>query len=70
VQQRLVDVVVELADEVGAVTVAEEVETLDETLALRSAGVRAAHGWLFGRARPGFAAPSAEVCEWLRLRGV
>ncbi len=67
VQRRLVDVVVELADEVGAVTVAEEVETLDETVALRDAGIRAAQGWLFGRARPGFAAPSAEVCEWLRL---
>jgi EAL domain-containing protein (putative c-di-GMP-specific phosphodiesterase class I) len=64
-QQRLVDIVVELADEVGAVTLAEDVETLDETLALRSAGVRTAQGWLFGRARPGFAAPSAEVCQWL-----
>jgi EAL domain-containing protein (putative c-di-GMP-specific phosphodiesterase class I) len=69
VQQRLVDLVVDLAESVGAVTVAGEVESLDETCTLRDAGVRAAQGWLFGRARPGFAAPSVEVCEWLRLSG-
>jgi EAL domain-containing protein (putative c-di-GMP-specific phosphodiesterase class I) len=66
IQQRLIDVVVELADGLGAATLAEEVESLDEAQALRSGGVRTATGWLFGRARPGYVPPSAEVCEWLR----
>jgi EAL domain-containing protein (putative c-di-GMP-specific phosphodiesterase class I) len=65
-QRRLIDVVVELADGTGAATLAEEVESLDEALALRTAGVRMAQGWLFGRARPGYVPPSAEVSEWLR----
>jgi EAL domain-containing protein (putative c-di-GMP-specific phosphodiesterase class I) len=67
VRQRLVDVVVELGDEIGATTLAEEVESLDETQVLRALGVRMAQGWLFGRARVGFPPPPAEVCEWLRL---
>lgn len=67
-QQRLIDVVVELADGTGALTLAEEVESLDEVLALRSAGVRMGQGWLFGRARPGYVPPSAEVSEWLRVQ--
>lgn len=70
VRQRLVDVVVELADDLGAATLAEEVESLDETQTLRSLGVRMAHGWLFGRARPGFPPPPTEVCEWLRLQQI
>jgi EAL domain-containing protein (putative c-di-GMP-specific phosphodiesterase class I) len=70
VRQRLVDVVVELADEIGAATLAEEVESLDETQVLRALGVRMAQGWLFGRARVGFPAPPGEVCEWLRLHSV
>jgi EAL domain-containing protein (putative c-di-GMP-specific phosphodiesterase class I) len=65
-RQRLIDVVVALADGAGAATLAEEVETPDEVLALRAAGVRMAQGWLFGRARPGFVPPSSEICEWLR----
>jgi EAL domain-containing protein (putative c-di-GMP-specific phosphodiesterase class I) len=68
VRQRLVDVVVELADDIGAATLAEEVETLDETQMLRSLGVRMANGWLFGRARAGYPPPPTEVCEWLRLQ--
>jgi len=68
VRQRLVDVAVELADNTGAATLAEEVETLDEAQALRSLGVRMAQGWLFGRPRPGFSPPPTEVCEWLRLQ--
>jgi EAL domain-containing protein (putative c-di-GMP-specific phosphodiesterase class I) len=66
IQQRLIDVVVELADGTGAATLAEEVESPDEALALRAAGVRMAQGWLFGRARPGYVPPSAEVTGWLR----
>jgi EAL domain-containing protein (putative c-di-GMP-specific phosphodiesterase class I) len=67
-RQRLVDVVVEFADDIGAGTLAEEVESLDETQMLRTLGVRMANGWLFGRARTGFAPPPTEVCEWLRLQ--
>jgi EAL domain-containing protein (putative c-di-GMP-specific phosphodiesterase class I) len=66
IQQRLIDVVVELADGIGAATLGEEVETLDEARTLRARGVRIAQGWLFGRARPGFVPPAAEVSEWLR----
>jgi EAL domain-containing protein (putative c-di-GMP-specific phosphodiesterase class I) len=68
IRQRLVDGVVELADDLGAATLAEEVESLDETQMLRSLGIRMADGWLFGRARTGFAPPPTEVCEWLRLQ--
>lgn len=68
IRQRLVDVVVELAEDTGAATLAEEVESLDETQMLRSLGVRMANGWLFGRARTGFSPPPTEVCEWLRLQ--
>jgi EAL domain-containing protein (putative c-di-GMP-specific phosphodiesterase class I) len=70
VRQRLVDVVVELADDCGAITLAEEVETLEETQVLRSLGVRMAAGWLFGRPRTGFVPPPPEVCEWLRLQQI
>jgi EAL domain-containing protein (putative c-di-GMP-specific phosphodiesterase class I) len=68
IQQRLIEVVVELADGIGAATLAEEVETLDEARTLRAGGVRVAQGWLFGRARPGFVPPAAEVSEWLRVQ--
>jgi EAL domain-containing protein (putative c-di-GMP-specific phosphodiesterase class I) len=67
IRQHLIDVVVELAQTLGANALAEEVETMDEAYALRAAGVRMAQGWLFGRPRPGFAPPSAEVSEWLRV---
>ena len=70
IRQRLVDIVVELADDLGAASLAEEVESLDETQMLRTLGVRMASGWLFGRARPGFLAPPTEVCEWLRLQQI
>jgi EAL domain-containing protein (putative c-di-GMP-specific phosphodiesterase class I) len=70
IRQRLVDTVVELADDLGAASLAEEVESLDETQMLRTLGVRMASGWLFGRARPGFLPPPTEVCEWLRLQQI
>jgi EAL domain-containing protein (putative c-di-GMP-specific phosphodiesterase class I) len=66
IQQRLIDVVVTLADSLGAATLAEEVENLHEAQALRSRGVRTAHGWLFGRHRTGFIPPSPQVSDWLR----
>jgi EAL domain-containing protein (putative c-di-GMP-specific phosphodiesterase class I) len=67
VRRRLVENVVDLAEELGAAVLAEDVESLDEASVLRGCGVRLASGWLFGRARPGFAPPSPEVCEWLRV---
>jgi EAL domain-containing protein (putative c-di-GMP-specific phosphodiesterase class I) len=67
VRRRLVENVVDLAEELGAAVLAEDVESLDEASVLRGCGVRLASGWLFGRARPGFVTPSAEVCEWLRV---
>jgi EAL domain-containing protein (putative c-di-GMP-specific phosphodiesterase class I) len=70
VRQRLTDVIVELAEDSGATTLAEEVESLNETQTLRALGVRMADGWLFGRPRRGFAPPPAQVCEWLRLQQI
>lgn len=67
VRRRLVETVVDLAEDLGAAVLAEDVESLDEAGVLRSSGARLASGWLFGRARPGFATPSPEVCEWLRI---
>ncbi|MBT0772384.1 EAL domain-containing protein [Kineosporia sp. J2-2] len=66
-RRRLVENVVDLAEELGAAVLAEDVESLDEAGALRGCGVRLGSGWLFGRARPGFTPPSPEVCEWLRI---
>lgn len=66
-RRRLVENVVDLAEDLGAAVLAEDVESLDEASVLRGCGVRLASGWLFGRARPGFAPPSPEVCEWLRV---
>jgi len=66
-RRRLVENVVDLAEDLGAAVLAEDVESLAEASVLRGCGVRLASGWLFGRARPGFAAPSPEVCEWLRV---
>lgn len=43
---------VELAGAVGAVTVAEHVETADQAQALRELGVDYGQGWLFGRPGP------------------
>ncbi len=70
VRQRIVDTAVELAEDLGAATLAEEVESLDETQMLRTLGVRMAQGWLFGRSRSGFPPPPTEVCEWLRLQQI
>ncbi|MCD5349607.1 EAL domain-containing protein [Kineosporia mesophila] len=67
VRRRLVENVVDLAEDLGAAVLAEDVESLDEASVLRGCGVRLASGWLFGRARPGFTPPSPEVCEWLRV---
>ncbi|WP_460624416.1 EAL domain-containing protein [Kineosporia babensis] len=67
VRRRLIENVVDLAEELGAAVLAEDVESLDEASVLRGSGVRLGSGWLFGRARPGFANPSPEVCEWLRV---
>jgi len=66
VRDRLVRLVVSMAEAMGAVVQAEGVESLDDCRQLQEVGVRLAQGWLFGRARPSFLPPAAEVATWLR----
>lgn len=66
VLDRLLRLVVGMAEELGAVVLAEGLESLDDARHLQFVGVRMAQGWLFGRARPSFIPPSAEVVTWLR----
>jgi EAL domain-containing protein (putative c-di-GMP-specific phosphodiesterase class I) len=56
-QQTLVRFLVDLCGQLGAVVVAEGIETVDEFAAVRDAGVRFVQGYLF--ARPGFPLPKA-----------
>lgn len=65
-RDRLIRLVVAVAQELGTTVLAEGVEALEDTRFLQFAGVRMAQGWLFGRARPGFLPPSDEVTAWLR----
>jgi EAL domain-containing protein (putative c-di-GMP-specific phosphodiesterase class I) len=58
-QQRLVENIVRLCADMGALIVAEGIETLDEWNALRDTGVDLAQGYLF--ARPGFPLPEVKV---------
>jgi EAL domain-containing protein (putative c-di-GMP-specific phosphodiesterase class I) len=58
-QQRLVENIVRLCADMGALIVAEGIETLDEWNALRETGVDLAQGYLF--ARPGFPLPEVKV---------
>ncbi len=66
VSNRLVRLVVGMADDMGAVVQAEGVESLDDARYLQGVGVRLAQGWLFGRARPSLQPPPGEVSSWLR----
>lgn len=66
VLDRLLRLVVGMAEELGAVVLAEGLESLDDARHLQLVGVRMAQGWLFGRARPSFVPPSVEVVTWLR----
>jgi EAL domain-containing protein (putative c-di-GMP-specific phosphodiesterase class I) len=66
VRDRLVRLVVSLAEESGAAVQAEGVEALEDARFLQFVGVRMGQGWLFGRARPGFLPPSSEVTAWLQ----
>ncbi|MBK6874352.1 MAG: EAL domain-containing protein [Kineosporiaceae bacterium] len=66
VRDRLIRLVVTMAQGMGAVVQAEGVESLDDARHLQAVGVRLAQGWLFGRARPSFLSPAAEVSTWLR----
>lgn len=52
---------VEMANELGLVTVAEGVESMQELLLLRACGCTLAQGWLFAKAMPG-----PEMAAWLR----
>ncbi len=63
---RLVRLAVSTAEDAGSAVVAVGVETLEDARFLQYVGVRLAQGWLFGRARPGFLAPSPEVTSWVR----
>jgi EAL domain-containing protein (putative c-di-GMP-specific phosphodiesterase class I) len=58
-QQRLVENIVRLCADMGALIVAEGIETLEEWNALRDTGVDLAQGYLF--ARPGFPLPEVKV---------
>jgi EAL domain-containing protein (putative c-di-GMP-specific phosphodiesterase class I) len=55
-QQRLVSATVRLCEQLGAVIVAEGVETPEEFMAVRDAGAHYGQGYLF--ARPGFPLPT------------
>jgi EAL domain-containing protein (putative c-di-GMP-specific phosphodiesterase class I) len=66
VRDRLVRLVVSMAEGMGAVVQAEGIESLDDARHMQVVGVRLAQGWLFGRARPSFLPPAAEVATWLR----
>jgi EAL domain-containing protein (putative c-di-GMP-specific phosphodiesterase class I)/AmiR/NasT family two-component response regulator len=54
---------VEMASELGLVTVGEGVESPDELAVLEDCGCTLAQGWLFAKAMP-----AAEVTQWLRAR--
>jgi EAL domain-containing protein (putative c-di-GMP-specific phosphodiesterase class I) len=66
VRDRLVRLVVSMAEGIGAVVQAEGIECLEDARHMQVVGVRLAQGWLFGRARPSFLPPTAEVATWLR----
>ena len=63
---RLVTLLVDLADELGASLLAQGVEALEDARYLQSVGVGMAQGWLFGRPQPGLVPPSSDACTWIR----
>ncbi len=65
-RERVVKLIVSIAADFGAAVQAVGVEALEDARLLQFIGVRMAQGWLFGRARPGFLPPSAEVTAWLK----
>jgi len=65
VLDRLVRLVVRMADDLGATVLAEGIEDLRDAGHLQFGGVALGQGWLFGRARPGLRAPSPDVAAWL-----
>ena len=52
---------VEMASELGLVTVAEGVESSEELKVLKECGCTFAQGWLFAKAMPG-----VELAAWLK----
>lgn len=58
VRRRLVATVVDFTADLGGTVLAEGIEAVADARSLRDLGVRLGQGWLFGRARPGFAPPS------------
>lgn len=65
-RDRLIRLVISLAEQMGAVVLAEGVESLDDARHMQELGVRLSQGWLFGRARPTLTPPAPEVANWLR----
>ena len=66
VRDRVIRVVVQVADEMGAVVLAEGLEGLDDARHLQRVGVRLAQGWLVGRPRPSLTPPPGQVATWLQ----
>jgi EAL domain-containing protein (putative c-di-GMP-specific phosphodiesterase class I) len=66
VRDRLIRLVISMAESMGAVVQAEGVESLDDARHMQVVGARLAQGWLFGRARPSLMPPAPEVSTWLR----
>jgi len=64
-QQALIALVVDLADDLGGSVLADGVETLGELVTLRGLGVRWAQGWLLGPLRPAFHPLSIDLAGWL-----
>ena len=66
VRDRVIRSIVQVAEDLGAVLLAEGLEGLDDARHLQRVGVRLAQGWLVGRPRPSLTPPSPQVCTWLQ----
>ncbi len=66
VRDRVIRLMVQVADEMGAVVLAEGLEGLDDARHLQRVGVRLAQGWLVGRPRPSLTPPPGQVATWLQ----
>jgi hypothetical protein len=66
VRERLMRLVVQIAGDIGAVTLACGIERFEEVQAAHRHGVALGQGWFFGRARPGLLPPDHEACARTR----
>jgi EAL domain-containing protein (putative c-di-GMP-specific phosphodiesterase class I) len=67
VLDRLVRLVMRLADDLGATVLAGGIEDLRDARHLQVGGITLGQGWLFGRARPGLRPASPKVADWLTV---